>query len=301
MNELFHRLVVMSAGEAPNGQYQIVPNQSDPRRKLPIVFLVAAALSLASNGAQSQAEVKTRQYQEMLIWLGYYDGVTDGRSGPGTRQAIKKFQSDLGHPATATLTGQEAALLTEQGAKKRDAVGFSNVTDLDAGVSVGIPRALVPIKRKTKWGTSWRAEDNRIVIDTLRFSDTTLQELFDKLSHRKNRQIDYSIIKDNWFVISGNDPDGAGVYVRAESQSGGEIRGFSLWVRKDNLTEFRALPPAMLSSFRTTSQTAEEIPHGIPPPPNVTPNPPPPLLPAASIRKCLNGLGDCPTEAFVPR
>jgi hypothetical protein len=265
----------------------------------PVEAFAAAVLSFASSAAQSQTEEKTRQYQEMLIWLCDYDGIIDGRLGSGTRQAIRKFQSDLGHPATGTLSSQEAAVLIKQGTRKRDAVNFSTVTDLDAGVSVGIPRALVPIKTKTKWGTSWHAEDHRIVIDTLRFSNITLQVLFDKLSHLKNRQVDYSIIKDNWFVISGTDPDGAGVYARAETPSGAEIRGFSLWVRKDKLTDFRALPPAMSSSFRTTSQTAEDAPRAVPLP-NVIANPPPSSTPAISITPCINGLGDCPA-AFVPR
>jgi peptidoglycan hydrolase-like protein with peptidoglycan-binding domain len=263
--------------------------------KVTVLLILAAVLCVASSASRSQTETKISQ--EMLIWLGYYDGVADGRLGAGTRKAIKKFQSDLGHTPTATLTAQEEAMLIKRGGQKRDALGFSNTTDLTAGVSVGIPHALVPIEKKTKWGTRWSSEDGQIVIDTLRVSDTTLPKLFDKLAHHKNRRLDYSILKDDWFVISGNDPDGAGVYVKAESQPDGEIRGFSLWVRRDKLADFRALPPAMLSSFKTTSQTVQEA-HQIPPP-NVRPNLPPPLTPAVSISDCINGLGNCPeTPAF---
>jgi peptidoglycan hydrolase-like protein with peptidoglycan-binding domain len=87
-----------------------------------------------------------------LIWKGHYTGIIDGKEGGGTRQAIKSFQSDIGHKTTGNLSREELALLAKQGNERKQATGFANVEDGTAGVSVGIPKKLVTNSHRTKWG-----------------------------------------------------------------------------------------------------------------------------------------------------
>lgn len=56
-----------------------------------------------------------RRIQEALARLGYYGARTDGRFGPETRAAIRRFQHEIGAPLTGTLTGEQAARLLAGG------------------------------------------------------------------------------------------------------------------------------------------------------------------------------------------
>jgi peptidoglycan hydrolase-like protein with peptidoglycan-binding domain len=49
--------------------------------------------------------------QEALHRLGYYKGNADSIFGPLTREAIRRFQSDIGTKRTGYLTAEEASRL----------------------------------------------------------------------------------------------------------------------------------------------------------------------------------------------
>jgi peptidoglycan hydrolase-like protein with peptidoglycan-binding domain len=252
---------------------------------------------------QAQTNDQIRLQQEMLIWTTEYEGLADGVVGPETIKAINKFQARIGNPVTGRLTQEESKELVKQGTSKRDRVGFRQETDNDAGVSVGIPLRLVPNRTKTKWGTQWYGREAGLAVDTLRFSgDVSLDQLFDRLRSINNRTVAYERKKANdWFVIAAFERDAA-VYVRANGvvlpSEQREIRGFSIWMSKDRPTDYQAIPPAMLSSFRsdTGTPTASVQPANSSVHPPLRPNPPP--IPtaraAASIGECFRGLGDCP-------
>jgi peptidoglycan hydrolase-like protein with peptidoglycan-binding domain len=251
---------------------------------------------------QSASEVQT--YQEMLIWTGDYDGTIDGKLGAGTLQAIKHFQERNHHNPSGDLSDKEVALLVQQGRSRKQAAGFGPYRDIEAGVTVGIPSKLVANPTRSKWGTSWSAIDDRINIDTLHVTGTTLRELFDKLSAFRNRRVKYSVFRGDWFVISGLDVDDAAVYVRAAADpSGDDVRGFSVRIAKEWRDELGPIPIAMSSSFRTLSQplVSNQKQQQPSPPGELQPNPAPRYVAQpASIRPCFNGLGDCPA-AFSDR
>jgi peptidoglycan hydrolase-like protein with peptidoglycan-binding domain len=52
-----------------------------------------------------------RRVQEVLQRLGYYKGHVDDVFGPLTREAIRRFQRDIGAKATGRLTAEEASRL----------------------------------------------------------------------------------------------------------------------------------------------------------------------------------------------
>jgi peptidoglycan hydrolase-like protein with peptidoglycan-binding domain len=275
---------------------------------------VAPCVLITPAFSQAVAKDQVRLQQEMLIWTTEYEGLIDGIAGPETTKAINKFQARIGNPVTGRLTQEEEDKLVKQGALKRDRTGFRQTIDFDAGVSVGIPLRLVSNPTTTKWGKHWYGKEAGIAIDTLRFDgDVSLDLLFERLRSINNRTVTYERkVGNDWFVIAAYEKDAA-VYVRANvvalPKQQSEIRGFSIWMSKDRPTDYQAIPPAMLSTFKSDIGTAASASSNAPktstspanPPsqPTLRPNPLPtqpiPTIgPAGSIGECYRGLGDCP-------
>ncbi|PSO30607.1 peptidoglycan-binding protein [Bradyrhizobium sp. MOS002] len=291
------------------------------RLSIPAALLALAYfLCLPSNHADGQTlpASQVRVLQEALIWTTDYEGLVDGRLGPGTKQAISSFQKRGGNDVTGVLTPVQIEQLIKEGSTKKEKFGFKQVEDANVGIAVGIPLGLLGKPTFTKWGKHWNSPENGLSVDLIRFgADVTLKDFHDRLVGINNRRVAYDRFVDNdWFVISAFEKDAA-VYVRANvvqlSSGASEIRGFSIWMSKDRPSGYQAIAPAMLSSFRsnddkTNDATLSATPRGGPlvPPPALPVNPPSTRTldaPARALdttgtaapgRLCLNGLGDCP-------
>jgi peptidoglycan hydrolase-like protein with peptidoglycan-binding domain len=286
-----------------------------------VVLCVISVISI-SHAATGDAtgDKAVRIQQEALIWTTDYEGLIDGKPGDETIKAIRKFQARLGNPQTGTLTSSELEALVKQGSTKRSAAGFKQYTDGKAGVSVGIPVNFLPEPRDVPWGKSWYNREKGLAVDTLRFTnDVSLRALYDKLLKINNRTVTYQrYVDDKWFVIAAFEKDAA-IYVRAElvrspGQSD-EIRGFSIWMSKSRPDSYQSIAPAMLSSFRSNTDTRRDVTPSISMGgPTIPADKPgggiPPLIPndpplksltasgqASSATPCVDykGLGDCPT------
>ena len=280
-----------------------------------LVLIANLSTPVATNVYASDQTIRLQQ--EALLWTTEYEGLIDGRAGDETTSAVKKFQSRIGHAPTGRLTNDEQTQLVDEGLANQRAMGFRQYVDQNAGVSVGIPTALLPAQPTRKsWGSSWYSEKNGIAIDTLRLKDTSLRDLYDKLLSINHRKIAYQrFVDDNWFVIAAFEGD-ATVYVRANlvhfADQPDEIRGFSIWMSENRPDSYQSIAPAMLSSFRFNSDTRRDVgtprivakddsaePRGgnsRPPELLVTSNAKP-----AAIGTCFNGLGDCPMSIFAFR
>jgi hypothetical protein len=272
--------------------------------------------------ADAPTEQGIRIQQEALVWTTDYEGLIDGKAGDETVRALKKYQARLGHTSTGVLSDDEVVSLIKEGFAKRDAVGFGQLTDSAAGVSLGIPQKLLPAPVEKKWGKSWYSKQNGIAIDTLRIKDTSLRELYDKLLNINNRTVAYQrFVDDNWFVIAAFE-GAAAIYVRANlvraSGQPDEIRGFSIWMSETRPAYYQSIAPAMLSSFRFNTDRTRDVStlseggldsavlkdykkndYGYrklvePPVPIVPKN-----EPVALSKNCFNGLGDCPISIFA--
>lgn len=293
------------------------------------IALLSEAISLSRAIASDPlTENVIRRRQEALIWTTDYEGLIDGKVGDGMIAAIGKFQTRSGKLATGTLSDDEAVELIKEGYARRDAAGFTQVTDKAAGVSVGIPLKWFQEKAKdTIWGLSWYDKSAQLAIDTLRFKgDVSLRDMYDRLLTINGRTVAYSrFVENSWFVISAFEK-GAAVYVRANLVSmpdrPDEIRGFSIWMGPDRPPGYQSLAPAMLSSFRSNIDTSHDvliapmggvsapIPKSTPRTPTIsikpisTPsNPDQPIFvenaPRATGRICYFGVGDCPRSIYL--
>jgi Putative peptidoglycan binding domain len=278
----------------------------------PLFLAVAIGAMLwwpAPRIANARGDDGIREYQEMLIWTGDYDGLVDGVLGEGTKQAIIGFQRRAKHPASGTLTAAEAALLIQTGSANKKAVGFERVDDHLTGVSVGMPLKLVSGPIKKVWGQNWSASDDNINIDTFRYSGVTIQQICNRLFNYRGRNVTYFKLTDDLCIVAGLDRDSSSVYIRAVVQNTNEIgsvhdiRGFSVRLVGEASERLHVIPIAMSSTFSVISIGEK---------PSVASGPAKDLLktPTSELQQvgptdarttgtCFNGLGDCPPSASV--
>ena len=102
----FIKGVAVGAGAVIIGKHILDKRKKKKARK--------AAKRKAYSSQTARNSVSSEQLasdQAALAELGYYTMRIDGKSGPGTRRAIRGFQSDNGYPETGRLTGEQRNLL----------------------------------------------------------------------------------------------------------------------------------------------------------------------------------------------
>ena len=67
---------------------------------------------MATLPAEDQmSEADRQEVQKMLQGMKYYQGPVDGKFGPLTRAAIRRYQDSIGAKSTGYLTAEEATRL----------------------------------------------------------------------------------------------------------------------------------------------------------------------------------------------
>ncbi len=189
--------------------------------------------------------------QEALIWTGDYTAGTEGRAGPMTMEALRKFQSKAGSKSVASLSLREYEELLKQAGRRKSDSGYRVQMLPDVGFELGLPLALLknpanPVK--DKWGPTWKGNDGTLSISALLIADgRTLDELLAKLRQLPGRKIEYERRHDDWFVLSGSDGD-TGFYMRM-SGAQGQLRGFSVSYKQAQKTQFGPIVIAMAASM----------------------------------------------------
>jgi len=193
------------------------------------------AVAPAKSTYDAMSEADRIGIQSDLIWTGDYNGIADGDFNERSIQGVKAFQERQGNKDTGVLNVQERALLADTAAKSRDAAGWKIVDDKVTGVRLGLPTKLAPQPGETKPGDTkagdtrsrWQSAKGEVQIETFRINSATLAAVFDQQRKQPaNRQVDYSVMKDNFFVISGLQ----GLkkfYVRAQIKNG-DVRGVAV-------------------------------------------------------------------------
>jgi peptidoglycan hydrolase-like protein with peptidoglycan-binding domain len=122
-----------------------VPTEPVPPAAAPVVAVqpppAAVAPSSPPEGEAAWTTEEKREVQRALRTLGDYQGDADGGFGPGTRVAIKQFQSFAGDPDTGTLTederkrlfdmAQHLSVLLDQPATSPQGVAASSIKGAD--------------------------------------------------------------------------------------------------------------------------------------------------------------------------
>lgn len=154
-------------------------------------------------GAMSQAE--RLALQSDLAWVGQYNGAITGDVSERMVNAIKEFQKARGAKPTGVLNPQERGTLAETAKRKQDSVGWKIQTDPGTGVRLGIPTKLVPQQASDANGTKWTSPSGTIQIQLARRKEAgpITAKLAEREKKEPGRTIDYTVVKPDFFVLSG--------------------------------------------------------------------------------------------------
>jgi hypothetical protein len=108
---------------------------------------MAGGLALLSTAAVAQelpaSEVSGDDIRRALIWTGDYSMMSQGDPTTVFRDAYQHWQKSKGYPTTDTLPVEQMPQLLAEGAKERDAFGWTTFQDKSIGFSIGVPTKLV--------------------------------------------------------------------------------------------------------------------------------------------------------------
>jgi hypothetical protein len=120
-------------------------------------------------------------------------------------KAIKEFQKSLGGKETGVLNPQERGMLADTAKKRQENVGWKIVTDPGTGVRLGIPAKLVPQQTSDANGAKWTSPTGTVQIQLARRKEAnpTTAKLAEREKKEAQRKIDYTVVKPDFFVLSG--------------------------------------------------------------------------------------------------
>jgi len=187
--------------------------------------------------------------QSDLAWTGFYNGVLSGEFGERSVAAVKAFQKRRGGKETGVLNQQERALLAAAAKPKQEAVGWRIVDDLSTGARVGIPGKLMPGTNVSGGISRWSSQRGETSAETFRITGATaLAPVFEKMKREPaGRQTEYSVLKDDFFVISGQQ-NLKRFYVRAQLR-GNEVRGLTILYDQAMMGIMEPVVVAMSSAY----------------------------------------------------
>ena len=81
--------------------------------------------------------------QDALVWLGFYNGMSDGDFGARTRDAIVAWQKSVKATPDGVLGPTLIQALVAAGQKARAAAGFEMIADPATGARIGAPTKLM--------------------------------------------------------------------------------------------------------------------------------------------------------------
>lgn len=124
------------------------------------------------------------------------------------------------------------------------------VVDQTAGVQIGFPRSVPGTSAPTATGLSWKSEDGRLSVATLRFPPTrSLQDIYQRIRSRKGRRTTRDEFSGPLFILEGDDPDGSKFIVKVE-EFAEDKRGVSITYNPGGRPDVEALARQIAASFQ---------------------------------------------------
>ncbi len=155
--------------------------------------------------ANAMAQAERLALQSDLAWVGDYNGAITGEVSERMVNAIKEFQKSRGARPTGVLNPQERGALADTAKKRQENVGWKIVTDAGTGVRLGIPQKLVPQQSSDAGGTKWTSPTGtvQVVLSRRKEANPTTARLAEQEKKANGRKVDYSVVKPDFFVLSG--------------------------------------------------------------------------------------------------
>ena len=194
-------------------------------------------------------EAERKAIQADLIWTGDYNGLIEADFGDNSVAAVKAFQKRNGGKETGILNLDERAKLAESARTKRQNAGWRVVDDRVSGARLGVPTKFAPQSSAAASGTHWQSSRGEVQVETFRITGTTLEAAFEQAKKQPaNREVEYKVIKPDFFVVSGMQGGVKKFYVRGEIKNN-EVRGVTILYDKAMEGIFDRIVVAVSNAF----------------------------------------------------
>jgi peptidoglycan hydrolase-like protein with peptidoglycan-binding domain len=252
--------VVLFVVPGASAQAQLTaPTTAAARPKVVTTVPIRPALQKPEETANAMAQAERLALQSDLAWVGQYNGAITGDVSERMVAAIKEFQKARGGKPTGVLNPQERGILADTAKRRQDSVGWKIVTDPGTGVRLGIPSKLTPQQTSDANGAKWTSPTGTIQIQLARRKEAnpTTAKLAEREKKEPGRNIDYTVVKPDFFVLSGL--QGLKKFYLRGTFRGDEVR--ILTILYDQATENTVEPVVIamssaFSAFPTGAQVA---------------------------------------------
>ena len=243
-------LMIVAAGVSAQAQMSGTAAVTGVKPKPVTTVPIRPALQTPADTANAMAQAERLALQSDLAWVGQYNGAISGEVSERMVAAIKEFQKERGGRQTGVLNPQERGVLAETAKRRQDNVGWKIVTDAGTGTRLGIPTKLVPQQSSDANGAKWNSPTGTIQIQLIRRKEanpTTAKLAERERKEPAGRNIDYTVVKPDFFVLSGL--QGLKKFYLRGQYKGDEVR--ILTILYDQATENTVEPVviAMSSAF----------------------------------------------------
>ncbi|MGB8624074.1 MAG: serine protease, partial [Paracoccaceae bacterium] len=190
----------------------------------------------ARRGERALTRDDREEVQQALQWEGFYDGAIDAAFGPGTRSAMRSYQSAKGYDPTGILTTRQRAALLKSYREALADLGMQMVDNARAGIRIRLPMGMVEFARDDPPFVQYDSTTDhgvRVLLISQKGDQTTLFGLYDvmqtleivPMEGRRNRDSDS-------FVLTGRNATlHSYTYARLVN---GTVKGFTLaWKPRD--------------------------------------------------------------------
>jgi peptidoglycan hydrolase-like protein with peptidoglycan-binding domain len=197
-------LMVLAMGASAQAQLT-PPTTAGAKPKVVTTVPIRPALQKPEETANAMAQIERLALQSDLAWVGEYNGAITGDVSERMVAAIKEFQKARGGKQTGALNPQERGVLADTAKRRQDSVGWKIVTDPGTGVRLGIPTKLAPQQSSDANGAKWTSPTGTIQIQLARRKEAgpTAAKLAEREKKEPGRNIDYTVVKPDFFVLSG--------------------------------------------------------------------------------------------------
>lgn len=159
-------------------------------------------------------------------------------------EAIKAAIAQPGAAASAPAAAQPTVSREHE-----QEFGWSVVADPATGVQIGLPTKLMPHASESARGTRWSSARGEVQVETFRIVEPGLKlsALFEREKKENGRKVEYSVLRDDSFFISGL--QGLKKFSVRASLRNVEVRGFTMQFDQAMETIVEPVMVAMASAF----------------------------------------------------
>src|SRR3984893_5736958 len=198
-------LIFVAAGASAQAQ-MTAPSTAGAKPKQVATIPIRPALQTPADTANAMAQAERLALQSDLAWVGQYNGAITGEVSERMVAAIREFQKAKGGKQTGVLNPQERGVLAETAKRRQDNVGWKIVTEPGTGARLGIPTKLAPQQSSDANGAKWTSSTGtiQILLSRRKEANPTTAKLAEREKQEPaGRNIDYTVVKPDFFVLSG--------------------------------------------------------------------------------------------------